>query len=97
MPGYGPTRSFEQFCSALQRNATPLHDMTPRLEDWEHDRSDEICAWLEEHRPESFVIIDDNDRFANHPELKERWVSIDPAHGLTKEDAQRAAKILRNP
>ena len=94
MPGYGPTRSYEQFCSALQRNGTPLYDRTPWLEDRDHDRSDEICAWLAEHPTEGFVLIDDNDRFANHPELKEHWVRIDPAHGLTRTEARRAIELL---
>lgn len=94
MPGYAPTRSYEQFCTALQRNGTPLHDRTPWLEDREHDRGDEIVTWMEEHQPEAWVIIDDNDRFRSHPELKERWVRIDPAHGFTPPDADKAIAIL---
>ncbi len=94
MPGHAPTRSYEQFCTALQRNGTPLFDRTPWLEDREHDRSDEIAAWLEEHQPEAWVIIDDNDRFRNHPEFRERWVPIDAAHGLTSAEADRAAEVL---
>ena len=97
MPGYAPTRSYEQFCSALQRNGTPLYDRTPWLEDREHDRSDEICAWLEEHPAESFVLIDDNDRFRNHPELKERWIPIDAEHGLNKTHVERAVELLNLP
>lgn len=94
MPGYGPTRSYQHFCSALQRNGTPLYDCTPWLEDRDHDRSDEICAWLSEHQVEGFVIIDDNDRFRNHPELKERWVPIDSAHGLTRAEVPRAVELM---
>lgn len=94
MPAYGPTRSYQQLCSSLQRNETPLYGLTPWLEDQDHDRSDEILAWLAEHPAERFVIIDDNNRFRNHPELKERWVQIDPLHGLTRADAERAAALL---
>ncbi len=90
MPGYGPTRSYLQFKSALTRNHTPLFDETPRLEDGTRDRSDEITAWLEEHPTERYVIIDDNNRFHRHPELQQHWVRIDPEHGFTMKDAEKA-------
>lgn len=90
-----PTMSYLWLRSILVHNGTPVIGETPRLtQDGVSDRSDEIFAWMRERQVESFVVLDDNDRFFHHPEIQKRWVKIDSACGLREEAAKQAAFLL---
>ncbi len=55
------------------------------------DRGREILAWLSLHRPERFIILDDEDDMGD---LLPRLVQTDYSTGLTESDAQRAIGLL---
>lgn len=54
------------------------------------ERRHEIAAWVAEHKPEAFVILDD-DRGA---EIAGHFVWCDPKRGLSAEGAEMAVRIL---
>lgn len=59
-------------------------------------RSDEICAWLEQHAEQGFgwfVVLDDR-ADAGLGALAEHFVRTDPERGLTDADVERALAIL---
>lgn len=93
-----PTMSYFRLKSVLMHNRTPVISETPRLtQDGTSDRSDEIAAWLKTHDTEAFAVLDDNDRFSHHPEIREKWVSIDSHVGLREDGARKAACLLKAP
>jgi hypothetical protein len=53
-------------------------------------RSDEIRAWVKEHRPAAFVVLDDYDDAG----VDGRFVRTDPRCGLTDADVERAVDLL---
>ena len=55
-------------------------------------REKEICMWLENHpKIKHFVILDD----ITMNLLKDKAVHVNPDTGLTKEDAEKAIRILK--
>lgn len=54
------------------------------------ERRKEIVTWLEEHKPEAFVILDD-DRGA---EIPGHFVWCDPKTGLSEDGMREAIRIL---
>lgn len=93
-PNCSPSPSYLRLKSTLLYNRTPLYDQTPILTAPTLDRSDEVAAWLAEHAPEHYVILDDNDRFTHHPDIRSHWVCVSGRHGFTRADAERAARVL---
>jgi hypothetical protein len=89
LPGEAPSRPYLQLQSRLAHNRTPVYDQTPLLELEGKNRGDEIAAWLEAHSVEWFVVVDDNDRFGEHDELRKRWVKVDSRYGLRVEDVEK--------
>lgn len=68
----------------------PVLDRTPLM----RIRGQEIKYWMDKHKPESYVIIDDFDDF-----LREQYpffVRTNPDIGLTQEDSLKAINILNN-
>lgn len=53
-------------------------------------RRREIAAWLEQHKPDAYVILDD-DRDA---EIVSHFVHCDPRRGLSSEGVEVAVRIL---
>lgn len=81
-------------------SADAVIDRTPTGED---DRGQEIQDWLDldgerevvnpDHEPiESYVVLDDNPVVLNSH--RERFVRIDPQHGLQDKDVAKAVQIL---
>lgn len=54
------------------------------------ERRKEIAAWIEEHKPEAFAIVDD-DRGAA---IEGHFVGCDPKRGLSEEGMREAIRIL---
>ncbi len=54
------------------------------------ERRHEIAAWIEQHKPDAFVILDD-DRGA---EIAGHFVWCDPKRGLSTEGVEMAVRIL---
>ncbi len=105
-PGASATHlPLEDLCEALRLAGArfTVHDVTPDLarEDtigradltlWRcPPRSKEIRAWVEQHRPEAFVILDDD----SNAEIAGHFVHVSERTGLTDEDVEMAIKILR--
>lgn len=59
-----------------------------------HIRGEEIKEWLSKHgkRVSNYVIIDDMDNML--PEQQSHFVQTNPEVGITKEDSEKAIKIL---
>lgn len=58
------------------------------------DRGAGIKRWIAERAVESFVIMDDNEFDFESEGLKDRLVKTDFERGLTREDVEKAEKIL---
>lgn len=90
-----PTMSYLWLKGVLVHNGTPVIGETPCLtQDGHSDRSDEISAWLSERQVEAYAVLDDNDRFSHHPEIRKHLVKINSACGLREKDAKQARKLL---
>lgn len=93
-PDEQPTEPYLRLQTRLAHNGTPVYDQTPWLDARFCDRGDEIAAWLEEHpEVEWYVILDDNDRFANRPDIRTRWIPVSSRQGLTMKDGAKAAEL----
>ena len=59
-----------------------------------HIRGEEIKEWLSKHgkRVSNYAIIDDMDNML--PEQQSHFVQTNPEFGITKEDSEKAIKIL---
>lgn len=70
-----------------------IYSETPQI--YEPDRGFEILKWLEDKKDYKFCVIDDTfeDSFRKY-ELTKFFVKTDWNTGLTKEDAEKAIKIL---
>lgn len=69
--------------------AAELLDKTPYLRG--RPRGEEVQAWLDGNKVESYVILDDHDDMGY---LADRLVQTDSAVGLTDADAERALRLL---
>ena len=76
----------------LQRNGTPLTEVTPML--LRGGKGADIAAWLG-CNPCEYVVLDDNDCFSEHPEVAARWIPIPDSKGLRRKEALAAIKRLR--
>lgn len=54
-------------------------------------RRKEIAAWIEQHRPSAFVVLDDD----HDAGIDGRFVHVNRRRGLTSADVEQALKILR--
>ena len=69
-------------------------DITPTEISFKMDKTSEINAWLNEHLEiENFVILDDEQ--IKDEKLIPHWVKTNFKHGLTREKAEQAIKILK--
>ncbi len=93
LPDEPPSRPYLDLQTRLAHNGTPVYSQTPCLESNTLDRSDEIAAWLEEHPTEWFAVIDDNDRFANRPEIRARWIPVNCRYGLCMKNVEKAVAL----
>lgn len=87
---------YEWFKRHLARNGTPVYSETEWLEDREHDRSDEIFQWLQTHPTEHYVVLDDNNRFANRLSVRSHWIPVDAMKGLRMDDVKKAVTFFEN-
>lgn len=87
---------YEWFKRRLARNGTPVYSETEWLEDREHDRSDEIFQWLQTHPTEHYVVLDDNDRFANRLSVRSHWICVDEMKGLCMADTRKAMRFFKS-
>jgi hypothetical protein len=55
-------------------------------------RHKEITAWIEDNKPKSFVILDDD----LGAEIKNHFVHTLPIWGITQKDVEKAVNILNN-
>ena len=78
----------------LKRKNIDFIDTTPIEITIKMSRADEINAWLEKH-PEidNYVILDDEE--IKDIELIPHWVRTTFKHGLTRDKAEQAIKILK--
>lgn len=78
----------------LKRKNIDFIDTTPIEITVKMSRADEINAWLEKH-PEidNYVILDDEE--IKDIELIPHWVRTTFKHGLTRDKAEQAIKILK--
>lgn len=79
---------FKEMFSVYGWEGAPVYDRTPLM----RIRGQEIKWWVQKHKPEAYVIIDDFDDF-----LREQipfFVETNPDIGLTSEDAEKAINIL---
>ena len=78
----------------LKRKNIDFIDTTPIEITVKMSRADEINAWLEKH-PEidNYVILDDEE--IKDIELIPHWVKTTFKHGLTRDKAEQAIKILK--
>lgn len=53
-------------------------------------RHKEIAAWVEQHRPTAFAILDDD----CNAEIAGHFVPVEPWHGVQPEDVEAAVQIL---
>lgn len=90
----GGGEPYEWFKGHLARNGTPVYSETQWLEDQEHDRSDEIMQWLQTHPTEHYVVLDDNNRFANHSAVRDHWIPVDAMRGLCRQDVEAALRFF---
>ncbi len=92
----------EPFCRAITRNMfsrlaqnrTPIADVTPRIPSG--DKSTEIAAWLSCTPCNQYIILDDNDCFASHPDIRLHWIPIPDSRGLRHTEALTAMQQLQN-
>lgn len=81
----------------LKRNGLTidLHDITPDLTEkkgkiWTaKTRGDEIQAWIDEHKPDEYLIIDDDSDIHQ----KDRFIQTDSEYGFTDDKFKEALKI----
>ncbi len=79
---------FKDMLAIYGWDGAPIYDRTPIM----RIRGQEVKWWVDKHKPEVYVIIDDYDDF-----LREQipfFVQTNPDIGLTQEDAQKAITIL---
>lgn len=77
----------------LARNRTPFCDAAPILQ--HSDKSGEIAAWLAQHPCERYAVLDDEDLFAQDPQVRAHWVPIADHGGLRYDTFRRALRLLR--
>lgn len=74
----------------LTRSDTITRDGDTTVLERHRPRHMEIAAWVAEHKPEAFVILDDDRR----AEIAGHFVWCDPKRGLSEEGAREAIRIL---
>ena len=78
----------------LKRKNIDFIDTTPIEITIKMSRADEINAWLEKHPDiDNYVILDDEE--IKDIELIPHWVRTTFKHGLTRDKAEQAIKILK--
>ena len=78
----------------LQAKNIDFIDITPTEISFKMDKTSEINAWLNNHSEiENFVILDDEQ--IKDEKLIPHWVKTNFKHGLTREKAEQAIKILK--
>lgn len=81
----------------LKRNGLTfdLYDITPDLTEkkgkiWTaKTRGDEIQAWIDKHKPDEYIIIDDDSDIHQ----KDRFIQTNSEHGFTNEKFKEAISI----
>lgn len=92
----GGGEMYEAIKSCLARNGTPVYDETPILDLWADDRSDEIAAWLGSHPAERYVVLDDSPCFDHREEVRQHWVQVNYATGLSRANIRAALSFLED-
>lgn len=82
----------ENLFRRLERNRTPLADVTPLEKNGE--KGQEIQQWLRCNPCCSYVILDDNDLFSSVPSIKAHWVAIPYSGGLRRKEYRAALRFL---
>ena len=78
----------------LQAKNIDFIDITPTEISFKMDKTSEINAWLNNHSEiENFVILDDEQ--IKDEKLIPHWVKTTFKHGLTREKAEQAIKVLK--
>lgn len=78
----------------LKRKNIDFIDTTPIEITVKMSRADEINAWLEKHPDiDNYVILDDEE--IKDIKLNPHWVKTTFKHGLTRDKAEQAIKILK--
>lgn len=78
----------------LQAKNVDFIDITPTEISFKMDKTSEINAWLNNHSEiENFVILDDEQ--IKDEKLIPHWVKTTFKHGLTREKAEQAIKVLK--
>lgn len=78
----------------LKRKNIDFIDTTPIEITVKMSRADEINAWLEKHPDiDNYVILDDEE--IKDIKLTPHWVKTTFKHGLTRDKAEQAIKILK--
>lgn len=81
---------FKEMFKVYGWSDAPVIDMTPKLNS--RYRGEEVVAWVKENPIDNYVILDDDTDFLQFQIAN--FVNTNPNFGLTKEDAEKAIKIL---
>ena len=73
----------------LTDNGVDYIDVTPKIG---CERGFEVNAWIAEHKPDAYAIIDDVDEFL--PDQRSKLVLTDPVVGVTDDDLKQIEEIL---